>query len=214
MRLVEPGNAGQPTPDSTITPASPCPNVETVYTLEANDGKTPSLNTIYFVSDITSILQSSSAYEQDVRAHESGLTSIAWVVCAFINGRDDPQAKGPSTSPHVLPTAPVSGTSLVINGSTPRPDKEHDYHNWYDQEHGGKLTLVPGWISSRRYQLAKTYGETETANFYGFNYYEEKNGLGGPEWKAGVTEWTLRIRDNAAKPNVRRVWKVVKTRGD
>ena len=210
MRLVEPGSAGEPTPDSGLTPTAPCPNVEASYALEANDDKTPSHNTVYFLGDITPIINSSSPYEEDVRTHELGLTSIAWVICAFVNGRDDAKAKSPQASPHVLPTPPMPGSSLVINGSTPRPDKEQDYNDWYDEEHGEKLTLVPGWRSSRRYKLSKTYGETETANFYGFNYYDEKNGLGGPEWKAGVTEWTLRIRDNAAKPNIRRVWKVVK----
>lgn len=211
MRLVEPGEAREPSRKSSLSPAYPCLNVQARYTLRADDGRTPSLNSVYFLSDITPIISSPSAYDEDLRIHGSEVTSIAWVVCAFINGRDGSEANQPITSLHVLPNSPKIGSLLVVNGSTPRHDKEQDYHDWYDQEHGNKLTLVPGWNSARRYRLARVYGEAEAANFYGFNYYDENNGLGGPEWKAGVTEWTLRIRSNAAKPNIRRVWKVEKT---
>ncbi|KAK7696872.1 hypothetical protein SLS64_014128 [Diaporthe eres] len=101
------------------------------------------------------------------------------------------------------------GTEIVINGSTPKAEYEADYHNWYDQEHVHKLGLVPGWQLTRRFRLEKVYGEAETASFYGVNFYDEENGLGGPEWKASATEWTLRIRQQAAKPNIRRTWKLV-----
>jgi hypothetical protein len=176
--------------------------------LDANDTHTPSKNAVYILSDISAILDSSLEYERDVKAHCAELASISWVICAFINGRDKAPAKGVQ---HGLETPPDPGSIIVTNGATPRADKERDYHDWYDQEHGNKLTLVPGWNAARRYRLVKSYGEAETASFYGFNYYDETNGLGGPEWKAGVTEWTLRIRSNAAKPNIRRVWKVIST---
>lgn len=193
-----------------------CPNVEAVYRVTANDDGSPANNTLYSLSDITPITTSTAAYDEDVKKSTS---SPAWVICAFINGRDaDGVQTGdtltpPLTKPHVLPAPPAAGSVIVINGSTPRKDKEQDYHDWYDKEHGGKLTLVPGWNNSRRYALVKAYGidDGETANFYGFNYYDAENGLGGKEWKAGVTEWTMRIRSNAAKPNIRRVWKVVAT---
>ncbi|KAJ5604595.1 hypothetical protein N7510_009749 [Penicillium lagena] len=180
------------------------PNIEGKYTLKADDNKTPGHNTVYFLSDISPLLSSKEHYDDDATTN----LSTSWVICAFINGRDTEGAGELQTSPHVPPTPPARGSVLVINGSTPHSDKEADYHAWYDQEHGAKLTRVPGWQAARRYSLAKVYGAAETANFYGFNFYDEKNGLGGPEWQAGVTGWTLRIRSNAAKPNIRRVWKV------
>ena len=210
MRLVEPRGTAS---SSAISPSStPCPNVEATQALAGNDSKSPSQNTVYYLSDISPIASSSSAYDEDVRANGAH-SDISWVICAFINGRDLAQTNPESapTSPHLLSTPPTPNSVVVINGSTPRPDKEGDYHAWYDQEHGQKLTLVPGWNASRRYRFEKVYGEADTANFYGFNYYDEENGLGGPEWNAGVTEWTLRIRENAAKPNLRRVWSVVRT---
>ena len=210
MRLVEPRTTAQSS-SNVAPPASPCSNVEAVQILRANDSEKPSQNIVYYLSDISPLLSSSSAYDEDVRAHGSELASISWVVCSFINGRDRSSPKAPSGSANVLPSPPATGSILVANGSTPRPEKEQDYHDWYDQEHGEKLTRVPGWNSARRYKFEKLYGNVETASFYGFNYYDEKNGLGGPEWKAGVTEWTMRIRSNAAKPNIRRVWSVVST---
>ncbi|PKS13407.1 hypothetical protein jhhlp_000178 [Lomentospora prolificans] len=212
MRLVEPRDATQPLSDSAVAPVTPCPNIEATQTFEANDSEQPSRNTVYYLSDISPILSTSSKYDEDVRAHSSALASISWVVCSYINGRDASDPTRAQSSVHILPITPVAGSILVANGSTPRPDKEQDYHDWYDQEHGEKLTHVPGWNAARRYKLEKVYGDVETANFYGLNYYDEKNGLGGPEWKAGVTDWTMRIRSNAAKPNIRRVWKAVDTR--
>ncbi|KAL2784563.1 hypothetical protein BJX66DRAFT_329900 [Aspergillus keveii] len=193
--------------DTLATSAPSLPNTEAAYTLGAGDSEAPKHATIYFLGDITPITESASLYDSDKSSNSSA--SPTWIVCKFINGRDASNpSDSPRTAPHKLPAHPIQGSTIVVNGSIPRPDKEADYHAWYDQEHGGKLALVPGWNAMRRYALVKMYGEVETANFYGVNFYDEVNGLGGPEWKAGVTEWTLRIRDNAAKPNIRRVWRV------
>ncbi|VUC32385.1 unnamed protein product [Clonostachys rosea] len=198
MRLASPseanGNAQQP----------PVPNVTSVVQLEADDDKTPQLNTLYFLNDISPILSSASYFEKDA---ETSQGSVVWVVLLFINGRDKNDPANASV-PNSLLSPPAAKSVVVVNGSTPREDKEQDYHDWYDQEHGLKLSTVPGWNSARRYRLVQSYGSVETASFYGINFYDAENGLGGPEWQAGVTEWTLRIRSNAAKPNIRRVWKV------
>lgn len=209
MRFVERETASDKSPQ--------IPNTETIYNLVANDEKTPLHNTLYFLSDITPLLESEFPFRADVEANGSGEkpnSSISWVVCSLINGRNS-SSGGMGKVNNAPPEAPAQGSTLVVNGNTPRTGKEQDYHDWYDQEHGEALTKVPGWNVCRRYQLVKVYKdddskEVETATFYGFNFYDETNGLGGPEWKAGTnTEWTFRIRGNAAKPNLRRVWKVV-----
>lgn len=207
MRLVEPRDGGEVTPDAPLLLPIPSSLVKAAYNLSAADDSAPSQNTIYFLRDISPLLASSSGYDADVNACSGDAAYLSWVVCGFVNGRD----KSSTAASNTLPTPPAIGSILVINGNTPRAGKEQDYHDWYDQEHGAKLTAVPDWNAARRYQLAKLYGEAETASFYGCNFYDQENGLGGPEWKAGVTEWTLRIRENAAKPNLRRVWKVVST---
>jgi hypothetical protein len=193
------------------SPQTICPNILQVWIAVADDGKAPHQLTLYLLSDVRPLLSSSDLYDKDLALHGKE-SSLAWVVCSFINGRskDDPRTE--MSSSHLLSHRPAQGSKLVINGSSPRPDKEHDYHGWYNEEHGPMLSLVPGWNENQRYRLEKSYGDVETASFYGFNYYDEHNGLGGPEWRASTnTEWTQRVRSNHEKPNIRRVWKVEHT---
>ncbi|KAF2653675.1 hypothetical protein K491DRAFT_780143 [Lophiostoma macrostomum CBS 122681] len=207
MRML---HSKEPLNESSLDAPKVSSGIEAAYKLTALEKENPWLNTMYFLDDIAPLANSSASYDEDVKANASDSIPISWVLCAFINGRDQSTPSQQTyTTPHVPAATPNPGSVVIVNGSTPRADKEDDYHAWYDQEHGDKLKLVPGWNVARRYSLAKAYGNIETANFYGVNFYDEKNGLGGPEWKAGVTEWTLRIRDNAAKPNIRRQWKFV-----
>lgn len=202
MRLVQ-SSSNPERPPQTI-----CPNVEKVWTAVAGDGQTPSQLTLYFLSDVRPLVSSSHLYHNDL-ASQGADGTLAWVVCSFINGRDKDTSSNTANVSHLLSHTPAEGSQLVINGSSPRPDKEDDYHGWYNEEHGPMLSLVPGWNENRRYRLEKSYGDVETASFYGFNFYDAENGLGGPEWKASTnTEWTRRVRSNHAKPNVRRVWKI------
>ena len=208
MRLAQlrPGAAAS---DSPLEDPKAVPNAEAVYQCRCNDDKEPGYNTIYFIPDVTPIINDNSLYEADVSKHSGDFASLAWVVVSFVNGRDPGAIVSPK-EPQTPSSPPPLGTVIVANGSTPRPEWAEDYHAWYDQEHGGKLGKVPGWQLMRRYKFEKLYGDAETAGFYGINFYDEANGLGGPEWKEGVTEWTMRIREHAAKPNIRRVWKLAK----
>ncbi|KAL2067204.1 hypothetical protein VTL71DRAFT_1628 [Oculimacula yallundae] len=207
LRLVEPKD--EIGLDATIAaPNSPCPNIEKTYAAVASDREKPSFMNLYVLSDITPLITSQELFDQDVKANSSQI--ICWIVCRFINGRDKGASttESPSTS-QPLSFSPAAGSVLVINGSTPRPDKQGDYHDWYNIEHGPALATVEGWNAGRRYSFVKSYGETQTAGFYGLNYYDENSGLGGSEWqKATKTEWTFRIRGNAEKPNIRRVWRI------
>ncbi|KAJ8110816.1 hypothetical protein OPT61_g6437 [Boeremia exigua] len=207
LRLFEP-KPGRASDLSSPPSKSPCPGTQQTYIAVADDDEKPSRLHIHVLSDIGPLLSTSYLYDEDVKANPDW--SISWIVCGFINGRD--KDTSPTDSPstiHPLSHSPAAGSKLVINGSTPRYDKESDYHEWYNVEHGPGLAIVPGWNAARRYSLQKTYGEIETANFYGFNYYDEESGLGGPIWqKSTKTEWTYRIRSNAAKPNIRRVWRI------
>lgn len=202
MRFVMVAEGGQATP-GVLDAVLPLPGIQAIYSLDAHDAESPSHNTMYFLEDVGPVLENEDFYLNDKQ--NGAAAQISWVIMSFINGRDSATDPAKSQLPR---KDPPSATSVVVNGSTPSPDKEQDYHDWYDQEHAGKLALVPGWQLARRYKFRKQYGEVETASFYGVNFYDEVNGLGGPEWRAGVTDWTLRIRAQAAKPNVRRVWKL------
>ena len=210
MRQVELANApgSKQSSSSIIAPEAPCPNIEGIYTAVADDGKKPSHLALYILSDIRPLLSSTQLYDEDCQAMGSKAT-VAWVICSFVNGRSGNTPPEETSTIQPLTHTPAEGSEIVINGSTPRPDKEADYHGWYNEEHGPLLAKVPGWNENRRYKQEKTYGDVETANFYGVNFYDAENGLGGPVWQASTgTEWTQRIRSNAAKPNIRRVWRV------
>ena len=212
MRVVQPHEGQGEISDSSLSPPAPCPNVEAFFSFEGRDDLKPRYNTTYFLTDITPVLNDPSYYSDDVKAHSGDFASIAWEVCAFLNGRDTSEAKELAEKPHLLPRPPAIGSTLVSNGGTPPSDGEQDYLDWYSLEHSALLSLVPGWNNCRRYRHEKTYGKTDIATFYGWNYYDKENGLGGPEWQASVdTAWTTRVRTNAAKPNLRRVWKVLRT---
>ena len=190
------------------TPQPHFSNILQVWTAVADDEKAPHQLTLYHLNDVSPLLSSSDLYDRDAASHGDD-TSLAWVVCSFMNGRIKDDSRSETSLTHLLSHGPAQGSKLVINGSSPRLDKEDDYHGWYDEEHGPMLSLVPGWNENQRYRLEKSYGDVETAKFYGFNYYDEKNGLGGPEWKASTnTDWTQRVRSNHEKPNIRRVWKI------
>lgn len=202
MRLMQANS------DVRQTTQVPCPDVLQVLKAAADDGKATNQLALYLVDDIRPLLSSSQLYDRDAETHEAG-NALAWVVCSFINGYSNDNPPHGASVTHLLSHTPAQGSKLVINGSSPRPDKVNDYHDWYNKEHGPMLSLVPGWNECQRYRFEKAYGDVETASFYGFNYYDEQNGLGGPEWKASTdTEWTRRVRNNHEKPNVRRVWKI------
>lgn len=205
MRIVEPHDSGI-IPEGALTPELPLSGIEAIYSLAKNDSEHGSFCTLYFLKDIESVLKATELYQKDVQDNAPQLNSVSWVILFFI---DSISRNGES---HIPSTAPAPNSVIVANGSSPKEEFVQDYHDWYNQEHGGKLAAVPGWSGGRRYKLETAFGDVETAAFYGVNVYDEVNGLGGPEWKAGVTGWTLRIRDQAAKPNVRRVWKVVNTK--
>ena len=209
MRLLQPKD--DQTAIEIPNPVSPFPGIEAEYLLDEDDKSKPSYSTMYFVRDIQPVIEDGTFYSNDVKSCATSGCLVSWVVLSFINGRDSDKTADWAKS-QVPEESPSPGTIVVVNGSTPRPEMEQDYHDWYEQEHFGKLSLVPGWQLGRRYKLRELYGEAETASIYGVNFYCKVNGLGGPEWRAGVTTWTKRIREQAAKPNVRRVWKVKETR--
>lgn len=145
MRMAAPlSNGGKPA-TSSLAPAAPCPNVQAYYIFEGRADATPRYNTAYFLSDITPVLNSSSYYEDDLKAHTGNLACVAWEVCSFINGRDSSDEKELSSHLHLLPTPPAIGSTVVSNGGTPGPGWEKDFEDWYTMEHSALLSLVPGW---------------------------------------------------------------------
>ncbi|VUC26640.1 unnamed protein product [Clonostachys rosea] len=211
LRLTQPkDNSATLPPNDVLAPPAIVPGVEGFYIFESQDDLTPRYQTTYFISDIRPILESSSYFDEDVKRAGDQLASLGWEVASFVNGRDSAQQKEMTSEPHLLPSPPAIGSTLISNGGTPADGWDQDYNDWYNKEHSAALSLVPGWNNCRRYKHEKAYGGADYASWYGWNYYDAENGLYGPEWQASMTPWTKKVRGQGRKPNLRRIWKVIR----
>jgi hypothetical protein len=43
---------------------------------------------------------------------------------------------------------------LVVQSQASSPDREDEYHNWYDNQHLGEVCAIPGIVGARRYTLS------------------------------------------------------------
>jgi len=190
---------------TTINPTLDIPgaDVKSMITATSNDDKVksgaPSASIIYEIKHISKLL-SPSAYEKDP-AHQNGtINSLEWQVYKLVT-----KVSRPGTESEANPKA----STMICVGVTPNENTYDEYASWYDQEHVRLLSKVPGWRSSARYELAASFGSPQAvAPYLAVHLYDERNGLGGPEWRRSVeTEWTLKVRGNCA-PHYRRVWTV------
>jgi hypothetical protein len=182
--------------------------ITTITALSSTDEKVidgyPNASITYKVGHISKLI-SGEAYHRDVAINKDNTTSLDWHVYKLISERTRPG----------LETVPLpAGSTMICVGVTPREGYYQDYADWFDEEHAQLISKVPGWRSSKRYQLAKTFGrDGVVAPFIAVHFYDQVNGLGGTEWQASVnTEWTKRVRENCSVPHFRRVWTVEEQR--
>lgn len=199
FRLYTPSRNLKTTIDSTLD--IPGAVIKSIITAVSNDEKVelgaPSANIIYEVKHISKLL-SPEVYEEDP-AHKTGVADrLEWQVYKLVT-----KVTRPGTETEANPRA----STMICVGVTPNEGTYDGYATWYDEEHVKLLSKVPGWRSSARYQLAVSFGSLKGVPPYlAVHFYDEKNGLGGPEWRKSVeTEWTLKVRENCA-PHYRRVW--------
>ncbi|KFZ03205.1 hypothetical protein V502_11147 [Pseudogymnoascus sp. VKM F-4520 (FW-2644)] len=200
-----------PTRGATVDPEIDVPgsDITHVTTITSTDDKVqmgaPSAGFAYHVKHISKFLIE-GAYERDP-AHAENLTqSLDLLVYKRVSQL--------SRDGHELSEGGVAPPRSVMICVAITPRDTEDYSKWYDEEHQGMITKVPGWIKSERYELAKAYGsQVRAAPFLAVHFYDENNGLGGPEWRASVdTMWSKKIRENVIVPHFRRVWEVVDQR--
>jgi pimeloyl-ACP methyl ester carboxylesterase len=102
--------------------------------------------------------------------------------------------------------APVQ---LAVSMRVDEADAE-DFNNWYEKEHTGMLSKVPGWLRTRRFKLEvgglmgmPPAGQIE---YLAVHDYEAKNGLEGSEHDAArSTPWRSRIMEKV-EWHERRQW--------
>ena len=44
---------------------------------------------------------------------------------------------------------------LVVQSQAVTPEREDEYHDWYDNRHLGEVRAIPGIVDARRYSLAQ-----------------------------------------------------------
>ncbi|KAF2724952.1 alpha/beta-hydrolase [Polychaeton citri CBS 116435] len=175
------------------------PFVENGYRYRAIDGEEPQWNAIYDISDLawlekriyTRLREERSVREQKMMGTFQKLDRRIFSLIAT-HGTASPEP------------APVLLTvSLVVNESD-----LNELNKWYEEEHIGMLSKIPGWLRSRRFllQLGGSVSDGQVG-YLSVHDFTEKNGLDGPEHKASrATPWRNQIQDKLIARQVRR-WK-------
>ncbi|KAJ7033388.1 hypothetical protein C8F04DRAFT_1184096 [Mycena alexandri] len=81
---------------------------------------------------------------------------------------------------------------MVFNGMTPNERAEQTFNDWYTEEHIPMLSAVPGWRSSRRFQLISA--STNPPRYLALHEWHNRDAFGTPEFKAATnTSWRTRV---------------------
>lgn len=124
------------------------PGISSAARYKTTDGKAPSWLALYDAMN-TDVLQS-DAYKA-LSAHASSQEKSIISRLATLNRRIYSRFatfQGPAISATALPSKFV----LVV-GVEPAPEKEEEVNRWYEEEHLGLMSKVPGFIRARRYKL-------------------------------------------------------------
>lgn len=102
-------------------------------------------------------------------------------------------------------------------------EKEEAFNRWYEEEHIPLLSLVPGWLRTRRFvtnsSIERSLESSEKdglkkgeREYLALHEYAGKNGLDGPEFvRATTTAWNDQIKRDVVKTKRRRVFEYVAT---
>ncbi|KAJ7157794.1 hypothetical protein C8R46DRAFT_908803, partial [Mycena filopes] len=90
-----------------------------------------------------------------------------------------------------IPTSPEKHF-LVLNGMTPNESAEQTFNDWYTDEHIPMLSAVPGWRSSRRFQLLSA--SASPPKYLALHEWESCNVFPTPKFKAATnTPWRTKV---------------------
>lgn len=203
LRLFNPSTTSITLPILNVPGSVPTSSTTLTSTDDKTTSGSPTGCIAYEVLHLSKLIVE-AGYLSDVAAtkENASASDLAWQVYKLMTKRTRPGLEDQITP---------KGCPMVCVGITPGEGKYQDYADWFDEEHAELLSKVPGWRSSARYQLAKSFGtEGFVAPFIAVHFYDEVNGLGGEEWTASIsTEWTKRIRNATERPHFRRIWTVI-----
>lgn len=180
------------------------PFITTGDRYKAIDGQKPEWSAVYDVSDLsmlekriyTRLREERSAREKAVMGSFESLDRKIYSL--FSERSKTPGYSGPG--------AVTAAVSMTIKES----DLEA-FDKWYEEEHVGMLSKIPGWLRTRRFRMLvggikgmPPQGQVECLAVHDF---EADNGLNGPEHQAATnTPWRLETMEKLVVARERREW--------
>ncbi|KAK5127138.1 hypothetical protein LTR85_008498 [Meristemomyces frigidus] len=165
-----------------------------------NDGQKPEWSAVYDVSDLsmldkriyTRLREERSKREKEVMGT---FESLDRKIYRTVSTRGD--FKGP---------APVQ---VAVSMTLADADLD-EFNKWYEEEHIGMLSKIPGWLRTRRFEMVvggiKGMPPSGHVECLAVHEYEAKNGQGGPEHKAAQsTPWRSKVMEKVGAKD-RRDW--------
>ncbi|KAK3065909.1 hypothetical protein LTR53_017901, partial [Teratosphaeriaceae sp. CCFEE 6253] len=176
------------------------PFIPTGDRYKAADDQRPTWSAVYDVSDLSWLDQRIYSRLREERSKQETkvmgtFESLDRKIYSTVSTRGD--FAGP---------APVQ---LAVSIRVKEADSD-DFNAWYEDEHTGMLSKIPGWLRTRRFKLEvgglmgmPLQGQAE---YLAVHDFAAKNGLGGPEHEAArTTPWRNRIFEKVLWHD-RRTW--------
>ncbi|CAK7203060.1 hypothetical protein SEUCBS139899_005789 [Sporothrix eucalyptigena] len=168
---------------------------QTGQRFQATDGERPTFLATYDVTDMAILTQ---PVYTDLRAHRSpreaetiGQVAVTRYLVDLQSSRQAPDFVDVGN----LPDAEAEGRVLVYVDVSLQDVEgaEAEVVKWYEEEHFGMLTKVPGWLRTRRYRTS-SIDTGAPLRIVTLHEYKAVNGLGGPEHKASMdTQWRTEV---------------------
>lgn len=174
---------------------------------QATDNKEPAWLEIHEYSD-TSKLPAQNQYLD--KAESLSNSSSDGTLYYFVSSRQSPTVIINSLRPGGVELVAVTMMLQDVENAEAQLDR------WYEEEHIGLLSKVPGWLRTRRFRTSSSAvvaGNNEIT-YLALHEYRTTNGLGGMEHRAAMTtRWRDDIINMYAKTKSRRTYQLRRVEG-
>lgn len=176
---------------------------------KAADGETPGFVATY---DVTCMSHLETETYTTLRANRSpreaetiGQIDVQRSFWDLAHTKQDPSFRSPEQSTDKEAEGLVTVAAEIT--VTSAEGAAEGYRKWYEEEHVGMLSKVPGWVRSRLFKPSYLEPGKTTLTFLALHDYARENGLGGPEHKAAMaTPYRDEVFEKYIASKGRRVW--------
>jgi hypothetical protein len=183
-----------------VPPRLTVPGILSSARYKAADSATPSWVALY---DVTSPNVAKSADYQALRTSASDRENKLISELELLNRRVYSHVLTyihPETAPSSLP-----GRYILVVHLQVTLEGEEEFNRWYNEEHMGLLSKVPGWLRGRRYKLVESVyrgintkqtgkDKTPNADYLAIHELERDGFMDLPEFKAATqTPWREKV---------------------